>query len=66
MIEKIIFYLHHGTQLGWFIDPEDQYVMIFKPDQLPDIKSGEDSLPMLAILPTGELSAQEMFQWLVL
>ncbi len=35
VIKKIIFSLNQGTQLGWFIEPEDEFVMVFQPNQLP-------------------------------
>jgi Uma2 family endonuclease len=64
VIKKIIFCLKQGTQLGWLIDPEDESVMILKPDQLPDIKSEDEILPMLETLESWQLSVKEMFSWL--
>lgn len=40
--------------------------MIFKPDQLPEIKSDEEILPVLKVLEDWQLSANDMFQWLTL
>ncbi len=64
VIKKIIFCLKQGTKLGWLIDPQDESVMILKPDQLPDIKSEDEFLPMLENLENWQLSAKEMFSWL--
>lgn len=64
VIKKIIFCLKQGTQLGWLIDPQDESVMIFKPDQLPEIKSDEEILPVLECLNDLQLSVKEMFSWL--
>jgi Uma2 family endonuclease len=64
VIKKIIFCLKQGTQLGWLIDPQDESVMIFKPDQFPEIKSDEEILPVLDCLNNLQLSVREMFSWL--
>ncbi|ACK66942.1 protein of unknown function DUF820 [Rippkaea orientalis PCC 8801] len=65
-IKKILFCLKQETKLGWLIDPEDESVMIFKPDQLPEIISGADILPTLNILSDWQLTSQEIFDWLKL
>jgi Uma2 family endonuclease len=64
VIKKILFCLKKGTKLGWLIDPEDESVMIFKPDQLPEIKSDEEVLPVLESIQDWQLSAKEIFDWL--
>jgi Uma2 family endonuclease len=64
VIRKIMFCLNEGTQLAWLIDPEDESVMIFKPQQFPEIKAEEEILPVLDILQDLQLSAKEMFSWL--
>ncbi len=64
VIKKIIFCIKQGTKLGWLIDPEDESVMIFQPDQFPEIKSEEEILPVLESLENWQLSVKEMFNWL--
>ncbi|MGY6529660.1 MAG: Uma2 family endonuclease [Cyanobacterium sp.] len=63
VIRKIMFCLDQGTQLAWLIDPEDESVMIFKPEQVPEIKSDEEILPVLDTLKNLQLSVKEMFSW---
>ncbi|MEM9540610.1 MAG: Uma2 family endonuclease [Cyanobacteria bacterium P01_E01_bin.42] len=65
VIEKIVFCLHNGSQLGWLIDPKDRSVMVFQGDRLPAIKSNDDILPVLDSLQEWQLSATELFNWLV-
>ena len=65
VIEKIVFCLHNGSQLGWLVDPKDRSVMVFQGDRLPAIKSGDDILPVLDSLQDWQLSATEMFNWLI-
>lgn len=65
ILKKMMFCLEQGTQLGWLIDPEDESVMILKPNQFPEIKSNEESLVVLENLQASlKLSAQEIFNWL--
>ncbi|MCT7983343.1 Uma2 family endonuclease [Laspinema sp. A4] len=64
VIQKIILCLNHGTKLGWLVDPEDESVLIFKPNQNPELKTGEDALPGLSVLTDWQLSAQDLFGWL--
>lgn len=64
VMNKIIFCLKQGTRLGWLIDTTDESVMIFLPNQLPEIKSDEEILPVLECLPNWQLSVNQMFNWL--
>jgi Uma2 family endonuclease len=66
VIDKIIFCLKQGTKLGWFIEPEDESVMVFQPNQLPDVKYDAESLPVLEVLGDWQLSVADVFNWLQL
>lgn len=66
IIKKILFCFKHGTKLGWLIDPEDESVTIFYPERLPEIKEGDDILPVLSVLQNWQLTFVEMFSWLKL
>ena len=66
VIRKIMFCLNHGTQLAWLIDPEDESVMIFKPNLFPEIKVAEETLPVLDHFSEFKLSVQETFSWLTI
>jgi Uma2 family endonuclease len=66
VIEKILFCLNNGTELGWLIDPEVQSVMTFKPQQQPQFHQGEILLPTLSILPNFRLSCDGLFSYLTL
>lgn len=64
LTEKNIFCLNNSTKLGWLIDPEARLVIIFKPQQQPEVKQDSDILPVLDVLENWQLSATELFQWL--
>lgn len=66
VMRKIMFCLNQGTQLGWLIDAEDESVMIFKPNQFPEIKMEKEVLPVLEEMNDLELSVEEMFNWLAI
>jgi len=66
VIDKIIFCLKQGTKLGWFIEPEDESVIIFQPDQLPNVKYADENLPVLKVLGDWQLSVADVFNWLQL
>ena len=60
LINKIIFSLKQGTKLGWFIDPDDKSVMVFQPNQLPEVKYDADILPVLSVIESWQISAADV------
>ena len=64
VINKILFCLKNKTKLGWLIDPEERLVIVFKPQQEPEIKENEDILPVLDVLSGLQLSATNLFELL--
>ncbi|NEO52807.1 MAG: Uma2 family endonuclease [Okeania sp. SIO3B5] len=64
LINKIIFCLNNGTQLGWLIDSEDESVVIFQPNQQPEVRYDSDNLPILNLLTDWQLSVADLFAWL--
>ncbi|MCL1471733.1 Uma2 family endonuclease [Argonema antarcticum] len=61
VIDKIVFCLKNGSQLGWFIEPQERLIMVFTPNQLPTTMEGEDSLPVLSVLTDWQLSVADVF-----
>jgi Uma2 family endonuclease len=64
VINKIIFCINHGTKLGWFIDPNDKSVMVFQPNQLPEVKYDNDILTVLDVLRDWQIKPTDIFSWL--
>lgn len=62
VVKKITHCLNHGTQLGWLISPDDQSVLIFRPQQTLEAKTDDELLPMFFI--DWQLTVQELFSWL--
>jgi Uma2 family endonuclease len=67
VMEKILFCLQHGTELGWLIDPQTKSITVFQ-SGLPKIyrvANGDmEPLPMLTGLEEWKLSVQDIFGWL--
>ena len=63
VMRKIIFALNNGTKLGYFIDPDDESVTVFRPNSLPEVKEKQDILPVLDVLQ-WQLKVEDIFSWL--
>ncbi|NKB18668.1 MAG: Uma2 family endonuclease, partial [Pseudanabaena sp. CRU_2_10] len=44
VIDNILHCLRHGSQLGWFLDPDDRSILVFLPNQQPVLFQSSDSL----------------------
>ena len=63
VIGNILYCLDHGSELGLFIDPDDQSVLTFLHDRQPKLIEGEQLLPSLSNIPL-QLSSDNLFAWL--
>jgi Uma2 family endonuclease len=55
--------LEHGSQLGWFVDPDDLSILYLRPQQQPTLCRSEQRLPVFPDLELT-LSASQVFGWL--
>ena len=65
VIDNIQDCLKHGSKLGWMIDPDDYSVLIFTPQQEPEVCRGDDQLKVIAGVQLT-LTPQQIFAWLKL
>lgn len=63
VIENILHCLRHGCKLGWMIDPDDYSVLLFSPQQEPDVCRGDRQLRVLEGVNLT-LTAEQVFAWL--
>ena len=67
VMEKILFCLQNGTELGWLIDPQTKSITVFQ-SGLPKIyrvANGDmEPLPLLTGLEEWKLSVNDIFGWL--
>jgi Uma2 family endonuclease len=65
VIDNILDCLKHGSKLGWMIDPDDYSVLIFTPQQEPEVCRGDRQLKVIAGVQLT-LTPQQIFAWLKL
>lgn len=63
VIGNILYCLNHGSQLGWFVDPDDLSILVFLPDRQPVLLQGDEPLPVLPELELV-LTVNRVFSWL--
>lgn len=63
VIEKILHCLRYGCQGGWLLDPSDRSILVFTPNQIPQVWVGSDRLPVPVFMPL-ELTTDQIFNWL--
>lgn len=64
---NILYCLNHGSELGWLIDPETQSILVFLPQEMPQLlEKPEDNLPVPEFLAELKLTVGDIFNWLKL
>lgn len=64
--KNILHCLKYETQMGWLIDPEEQSVFVYLPDQPTDVFDAPDArLPGPEFAKNFSLTIQELFDWLL-
>ncbi|MFO5527697.1 MAG: Uma2 family endonuclease [Cuspidothrix sp.] len=63
VIDNILYCLNHGCLLGWLIDPEDRSILVFRPQQQPELFRDDQQLPVLENIDL-QLTVNEIFAWL--
>ncbi|NDJ17308.1 Uma2 family endonuclease [Myxacorys almedinensis] len=62
---NIVHCLHHGTQLGWLIDPGEKLLLVYAPDQLVDVFEAEtEVLTVPEFAKDLQLTLGDLFGWL--
>jgi Uma2 family endonuclease len=64
--KNILHCLQHGTQMGWLIDPDEQTVFVYRPNQEPEVldKLGE-IIPVPLFASELKLTVKDLFAWLL-
>lgn len=60
---NILHCLNHGCRLGWLVDPGDRSVLVFQPQQQPQLLHQADPLGVLAGIEL-DLTPEQLFSWL--
>lgn len=64
--KNILHCLKHGTQLGWLIDPDEQTVFVYLPEERIQVFDElENLLPVPSFAAGLELTVGDLFAWLL-
>ncbi|WP_431193359.1 Uma2 family endonuclease [Trichocoleus desertorum] len=64
--KNILHCLKHGAQMGWLIDPDEQTVFVYLPEQRIQVFDERDILlPMPSFAAGLNLTVKDLFAWLL-
>ena len=63
VIGNILYCMERGSQLGWFIDPDDLSILVFLRDRQPILMEKDDTLPVLERIELN-LTVDRLFGWI--
>jgi Uma2 family endonuclease len=64
--KTILHCLKHGTQMGWLIDPDEQTVFVYHPQQETEVFDEPNQvLPMPSFATELHLTIKDLFAWLL-
>jgi len=61
LVRRCLWYVANGVEIAVLVDPEDETVLIFRPNAVPLPVAGEDAIDLRPVLPAFRLSARELF-----
>lgn len=62
VIKKILHSLNYGSQMGWLIDPNEQTIFVYLPQQQPAFfEDGSEILPLPDFMPEFKLTVGDIF-----
>lgn len=65
VVRNILHCLAHGTQMGWLIDPEEEFVFVYFADRtIAFFEAPGDRIPVPPFAESFNLTVGEMFSWL--
>lgn len=65
VIGNILHLIQWGCALGWLIDPTDNSILVFTPEQSPRLLKGGKILPVLPVIQLT-LTVDQVFGWLLM
>lgn len=64
--KNILHCLNYGTQMGWLIDPQEQSVFVYLPDQPTRVyDQSNSSLPTPKFVQDFDITLENLFAWLL-
>jgi Uma2 family endonuclease len=66
LIRRCLWYVAHGVRLALLVDPKDESVLVFRPNQIPSPRRGADRIDFDDVLPGLTMTVDELFASLTL
>jgi Uma2 family endonuclease len=64
--KKILHSLKHETPMGWLIDPDEQTIFVYQPNQQPEVfDEPEEQLPVPSFTRELRLTVSDLSGWLL-
>jgi Uma2 family endonuclease len=61
---KCTWYVENGVEMALIVDPDHEWVVVFRKGQIPKRCVGRDQIDLSEVLPGFELTADQVFGWL--
>ena len=66
LVRRCLWYVAHGVAIVLLVDPCDESVLVFSPNQAPVALRGAEAIELAEVLPGFQLTVQELFDSLTL
>jgi Uma2 family endonuclease len=64
-VRRCLWCIEQGSQVALLVDPSDESVLVFRPDQSAVALRGDDRIDLDVVLPGFELTAKQLFDSLL-
>jgi Uma2 family endonuclease len=65
LIRKCLWFVEQGAQIAILVDPDDESVLLFRPEKQPIALGGTDPIDLTAVLPEFRVTVRELFDSLL-
>jgi Uma2 family endonuclease len=66
LVRRCLWYVANGVAIALLVDPSDESVLVFRPNQAPVPLRGAEPIDLAEVLPGFQLTVQELFDSLTL
>jgi Uma2 family endonuclease len=66
LVRRCLWFVNHGVQIALLVDPDDESVLLFRPNTIPRALVGDNPIQIDDVLPGFTLSVAELFATLQL
>jgi Uma2 family endonuclease len=66
LIRRCLWFVAHGVRIALLVDPDDESIVVFRPNTIPQPLVGDDRIAIDEVLPGFKLTVAELFATLQL